>query len=179
MYNGYRVIPGFKEGGAWRWPPTPSSDEVQEKINLQLYSPSRGPGVVQRLRHCATSRAVPGSNPCGVGYRDFSRGYRQNHVPWGQLSLKKMSNRDSPGGKGGRCVRLTTYHPFSAERQEIRGLNLSGPPWAISTACCGRDLYPQMFRYNLAGFVTISQVSLQSRFWSRFAPYTYKIQDCD
>ena len=78
---------------------------------------------------------------------------------------------DSPGGKGGRCVRLTTYHPCSAGRQEIRGLNplnaelnlichllallggativvfsrlrvnLPGPPWAISMACCGRDLY--------------------------------------
>ena len=38
-------------------------------------------------------------------------------------------------------MRLTTYHPCSAARQEIRGLNLPGPPWAISTACCGRDLY--------------------------------------
>ena len=47
---------------------------------------SVGPGA-QWLRHCATSRAVPGSNPGGVGYREFSRGYRQNHVPWGQLSL--------------------------------------------------------------------------------------------
>ena len=46
-----------------------------------------GPGVAQWLRHCATSWAVPGSNPGGVGHRDFSRGYRQNHVPWGQLSL--------------------------------------------------------------------------------------------
>ena len=45
------------------------------------------PGVAQWLRHCATSRAFPGSNPGGVGHRDFSRGYRQNHVPWGQLSL--------------------------------------------------------------------------------------------
>ena len=53
---------------------------------------------------------------------------------------------DSPGGKGGRCVRLTTYHPCSAERQEIRGLNLPGPPWATSTACCGRDLY--LYKHN-------------------------------
>ena len=42
-----------------------------------------GPGVAQWLRHSATSRAVPGLNPGGVGHRDFSRGYRQNHVPWG------------------------------------------------------------------------------------------------
>ena len=52
-----------------------------------------------------------------------------------------MSTRDSPGSKGGRCVRLTIYHPCNAERQETRGLNLPGPPWAISTACCRRDLY--------------------------------------
>ena len=38
-------------------------------------------------------------------------------------------------------MRLTTYHPCSVQRQEIRGLNLPGSPWAISTACCGRDLY--------------------------------------
>ena len=47
-----------------------------------------GPGVAQWLRYCATSRAVPGSNPGGVGHRDFSRGYRQNHVPRSQLSKK-------------------------------------------------------------------------------------------
>ena len=48
---------------------------------LQVY------GVAQWLRHCATSRAVPGTNPGGVSHRDFSRGYRQDYVPWGQLSL--------------------------------------------------------------------------------------------
>jgi len=32
-------------------------------------------------------KVVPESNPGGVGHRDFSLGYRQNHVPWGQLSL--------------------------------------------------------------------------------------------
>ena len=60
-----------------------------------------------------------------------------------------MSTRDSPGGKGGRCVRLMTYHPCSAERQEIRDLNLPGPPWAISTACCGRDLYLYLQQCNV------------------------------
>ena len=60
-----------------------------------------------------------------------------------------MSTRDSPGGKGGQCVRLTAYHPCSAERQEIRGLNLPGPPWAISTACCRRDLYLYLYLCEL------------------------------
>ena len=47
-----------------------------------------------------------------------------------------MSTRDFSWGKGGRCVRLTTYHPCSAERQANLGLNLPGIPWATS-ACCG------------------------------------------
>ena len=51
------------------------------KMRTVLLPPE--PGLAQWLRHCATSRAVPGSNPGGVSHRDFSRGYRQNHVPWG------------------------------------------------------------------------------------------------
>jgi hypothetical protein len=42
-----------------------------------------------------------------------------------------MSTRDTPEGEGGRCVRLTTYHPRSAERQEIRGLNLPKTPMGL------------------------------------------------
>jgi hypothetical protein len=48
----------------------------------------------------------------------------------GSTQPLKMSTRNSPGGEGGRCVELTTNHPSSAERQEIRGLNLPGPPRA-------------------------------------------------
>ena len=39
-YNGYRVFPGGKAAGTWRWPPTPSSAEVNEKVVLYLYCPS-------------------------------------------------------------------------------------------------------------------------------------------
>jgi hypothetical protein len=34
LYNGYRVFPGSKMAGAWRWPPTPSSAEVKERVQL-------------------------------------------------------------------------------------------------------------------------------------------------
>jgi hypothetical protein len=40
----------------------------------------------------------------------------------GSTQPLKMSTRDfSWGGEGGRCVRLTTYHPRSTERQENPG----------------------------------------------------------
>ena len=57
---------------------------------------------------------------------------------WSTQPLK-MSTRDFSWGKGSRCVRTTTYHPRSAERQENPGLNLPGTPWATS-AWCGRPL---------------------------------------
>jgi len=40
LYNGYRVFPGGKAVGAWRWSSTTSSAEVKERVELYLYSPS-------------------------------------------------------------------------------------------------------------------------------------------
>ena len=40
LYNGYLVFLGGKAAGAWRSPPTPSSAEVKEKVQLYLHSPS-------------------------------------------------------------------------------------------------------------------------------------------
>jgi hypothetical protein len=40
LYNGYRVFPGGKTAGEWRWPPTPSNTEVKERVDLYFYSPS-------------------------------------------------------------------------------------------------------------------------------------------
>jgi hypothetical protein len=48
--------------------------------------------------------------------------------------LVKMSTRDVPGGKGGRCVRLTTYHhivPMSRNLGALTLLDPSGPAWPV------------------------------------------------
>ena len=43
--------------------------------------------------------------------------------------------RNTPGGKGDRCVRLTTYHHYSAVVKKSRSLNSldpSGPAWPVT-----------------------------------------------
>jgi hypothetical protein len=48
--------------------------------------------------------------------------------------LMKMSTRGVPGGKGGRCVRLTTYHhivPMSRNVGALTLLDPSGPSWPV------------------------------------------------
>ena len=37
LYSGYRVFPRGKAAGAWRWPPTPSSSEFKERVELRVY----------------------------------------------------------------------------------------------------------------------------------------------
>jgi hypothetical protein len=71
----------------------------------------------QWLRRCATSRKVPGSIP-GRVTGDFFRDIRQVHVS-GVDSAFRNEYQDIPGGKGGRCVGLTTLPPSYAECIEI------------------------------------------------------------
>ena len=80
------------------------------------------------LRHCATSRKVTGSIPNG-----FS-GIFHWHNPSSRIMalgctqpLTEMSTRNiSWGGKGNRCVRLTTLPPSCAECLEIWEPQLPG-----------------------------------------------------
>ena len=63
------------------------------------------------LRPCATSRTVPGSIPGGVtGFFNDIFPSDQTMALGSTQPLVKMTTRNISGGKGGRCVRLTTYH---------------------------------------------------------------------
>jgi len=60
-------------------------------------------------------------------------------------SLVKMSTRSIPGGKGGRCVRLTTLPPSCAEFHEIWEPKPPGTLWV--TPGLLRDCFTFTFNY--------------------------------
>jgi hypothetical protein len=66
--------------------------------------------------NCATSRRVPGSIP---GHSGFFSGTSDSSMCPGVDSASKNEYQDIPGGKDGRCVRVTTLPPSCAECLEI------------------------------------------------------------
>jgi hypothetical protein len=71
--------------------------------------------------------------------QDFSVTYFLPTVPWlwGRLCLVKMSTRNIPGVKGGRCVRMTNLHvPNVMKSGSLNLLEPSGP----HHACYGKSL---------------------------------------
>ena len=86
----------------------------------------------------------------------FRSSFRQNHVPWGRLSLRKRLPRISPGVKatGAFSWRPTTLVVLNVEI--IRGLNLPGTPRATS-ACRGIPLFFCFYKS-----VTLARLSVSS-----------------
>ena len=82
---------------------------------------------------------VPGSIPGGVTWDFFRGSFRQNHVPWGRLSLWKWVPGISPGVKAAGALGWRPTTLVVPKVEKIRGLNLPGTPRATS-ACRGIPL---------------------------------------
>jgi hypothetical protein len=79
----------------------------------------------------ATSRTVPGSIAGGVtGFFSGLFPSDRTMALGSTQPLVKMSTRNIPGSKGGRCVRLTTSPPSRAECHESREPKPPGTLWA-------------------------------------------------
>jgi hypothetical protein len=79
------------------------------------------------LRHCATSRKVAGSIPDGViGIFHWHKPSCHTMALGLTQPLTEMSKRIFPGGKGGRCARLTNLPPSCADCLEIWEPQLPG-----------------------------------------------------
>jgi hypothetical protein len=96
--------------------------------------------VAQWLRRCATSRTVPGSIPGGVtGFFSGIFPSDRTMALGATQPLVKMSTKNIPGGKRGRCEKLTTSPPSGAECHKIWELKAPGTLWA--TPCLLRDSF--------------------------------------
>ena len=74
---------------------------------------------------------VPGSIPGGVtGFFNDMFPSDQTTVLGSTQPLVKMSTRNILGGKGGQCVRLTTYHHAVPLSRNLETLT-SGPAWPV------------------------------------------------
>ena len=83
--------------------------------------------------------SVPGSIPGGVTWDFFRGSFRQNHVPWGRLSLWKWVPGISPGVKAAGAFGWRPTTLVVPKVEKIWGLNLPGTPRATS-ACRGTPL---------------------------------------
>ena len=95
-----------------------------------------GSVVVKALRYQSDSPGID-SRWCHWGF--FPWYPRQNHVPWGWLSLWKWVPGISPGVKAAGAFGWWPTTLVVPKHQEIWGLNLPGTPWATS-ACRKRPL---------------------------------------
>jgi hypothetical protein len=101
------------------------------------------------VKACTISRTVPGSIPGGVTgiFSDIFPSDRTMALGSTQPQVK-MSTRNIPGGKGGRCVRLITSPPSCAECHEIWEPKTPGTLWATPDLL--RDCLPLSFhKYSI------------------------------
>ena len=104
-----------------------------------------GTAVAQWLRCCATNRKVAVSIPAGViGNFHWHKILPIALRPWDRLSLKqKWVPGAFPGGKGGRCLRLTPLPPSCAVVMKSGNLNFLEPSGLLQA--CNGTAYPLKF----------------------------------
>ena len=135
------------------------------KISARKISQSptlpRWTAVAQWLRCCATNRKVAGSIPAGViGFFIDIKFFRSHYGP-GVSLYQKWVPGVFPGGKGGRCVRLTTLPPSCAVVMKSGKLNFlepSGPVQARNETA--------LYLHLIATFSTVS-ASIALRIYNR------------
>ena len=100
-----------------------------------------GTAIAQWLRCCATNGKIAGSIPAGViGIFHWNKNLPIAVWPWSRLNLKqKWVPGVLLGGKGGRCVRLTTLPPSCVIVMKCGNLNFLEPSGPLQ-ACNGTDL---------------------------------------
>ena len=101
-----------------------------------------GTAVAQWLRCCATNRKVAGSIPAGIsGFFIVIKSFRSHYSP-GVDSASNINECQEHflGGKGGRCVRLTTLPPSCAVVTKSGNLNFLEPSGPLQT--CNRTDLP-------------------------------------
>jgi len=107
--------------------------------------------VTQWLRCCATNRKVAASIPAGVTWIFHWHKILPIALwPWGRLSRwRKWAPGAFPGGKGGRCVSLTTLPPPCAVVMKSGNLNFLEPSGRFQ-ACNGTALPLSLWSLLLA-----------------------------
>jgi hypothetical protein len=133
-------FPEVKRAGVCRWPPTPYSAEVKERVELYLYSPS---GPSWPVTGCTVPLPLPSKSHCispqfsatdhlYVSYRKANK-YRPMEIPgkWVQLcdggrNLSLFSVRRYYGGKVGRVCEFMNSKTSILDRRELPAFRADG-----------------------------------------------------
>ena len=112
--------------------------------DLRRLQSSGGTAVAQWLGCCATNRKVASSIPAGVSGFSLTQNPSDRTMALGSTQpLTEIVPGVFPGGKGGRCVRLTTYHHPVLLSQNLGALT-SWNPLGLSRPVMGL-LYLYLF----------------------------------